>query len=256
MAATKINNAEIEKMIAEQENIVKQFIIDNIAKETVKDSPLKSEEEQIADIANLVNDYYNVRNQDIKKGYELFLESADEQNKSRVTKILENVQTIAHNAYQALNQQKKGEVESPKPLNQTDYEELLSKIYESAQEEVTIFQTLAQQKLGNREYEDASCMFKFIINLFFFYSPAWIGWALSEAALGNFVISDMAFTMALQLFPEDNLVAYYAADFYFRHGGIERAVQILNEAKKRLEDLNQQHLEVYKDVINLLNHQR
>lgn len=95
-------------------------------------------------------------------------------------------------------------------------------------EDMELLDTIATRVLGENHHQEASCMWRFILQLDPHYSRAWVGWAVSELEMKNTEAVEFIYQLGLTLLPRDAYLAAFAADFYAAEGKKEQATAVLD----------------------------
>lgn len=111
----------------------------------------------------------------------------------------------------------------------------------------------AQLEFVAGNIKDACPMFRFIIQVCPKYSPAWVGWAHCEEALGEFANLEAIYTMAMQTMPHDHLIRIAAAQYFIKIERRGRAKEILEHSRDALLKINEQNSETFYEIERLLN---
>lgn len=113
--------------------------------------------------------------------------------------------------------------------------------------------TIANRKVANGNYEEASSMFRLIIQLNCFFSPAWVNWATAEEQLSHLEITFNIYNMALEFFPYNYYIILFAAEFYASYNQKEKALQLLKRSQEKLLADGMQSSKSFEAISNLLN---
>lgn len=119
--------------------------------------------------------------------------------------------------------------------------------------EAVFLEEIAKREMMKGNHSDASCMFRFIIQITNAYSPAWVGWALAEHAQGHQSETDLIFELGMEMMPLDYFILLYAAEFFMTTDRKERAREILQKAADRLIQVNAQDTFTFKEVNQLIS---
>jgi len=243
-----MSDYDLTQHINADEEDLKNRIFEKVYGNQIKETPLKSVEEQTQEAKKKIDDNFQFIKEDFVHGFELLFEDSDQEHKEILTEYAKNGKILLANFYQAQDLKKQGE-ESVSALAPEEMEN----IYQAALDQAIYFDNLARHRISIGNNKEAISMFRFIINNFFVYTPAWVGWAVAENEMGNAETTKYIYELCLQMFPEDSMVAYFASIFYLNNHENDKAKQLLLNAKKRLEDQKAQNSEIYKNINKLLN---
>lgn len=190
---------------------IAECIFDKIIAPTVKSSPLKSEKMAIEQGRQEAIELVKKGQEDIRKGFELFLNSVTNNEKDQfdiiINKILDNMFRLKDDL----------------PLVEITFEDL------------KFLEKIAKRELNGLHFSDSSCMFRFILQMGLDYSPAWVGWALSEWEFGHKDIVDHIFELGLALLPTDYFLCNFAVYVYMQDDRQTKALEILDNAIRHLQ---------------------
>jgi hypothetical protein len=212
-----------------EDRAFKEFLFNEYAKPCLKPTKMKSLEACTAEAHHQIEEHVNMLKQDLQKGIELFLAKVTPKDADALQKIL-----------------KKAIPASPAVTQEELKKHLITP------EDVVILEKIAGEVLEHGHAQDAGCMFRTIIAFVPFYSPAWIGTALSELKDKNKGNAETILRMAMEIFPEDAYVQLYAGKVYLSDNRKKEAKEILKKASENLVQQHQEHSEDYKEVKKLL----
>lgn len=93
---------------------------------------------------------------------------------------------------------------------------------------------MAKRRLVAQHFQEASCMYRLIVQWNYLYSDGWVGWAVCEGEQGHAEAARLIYQLALQLLPEDHYIVLFAADFYLSIQQVDQAVALLQHSHTRL----------------------
>jgi hypothetical protein len=218
----------VEGVIEKQDSFFKEQLI--ALSEPLKLSPLKSVEQQEKERLEFAEKIINFRKDDLKKGFDLFLEASQGEQASIFQEILMKAKSLSL----AILEGK----EATYYLTEQDFEWL---------------DKIAEHQFSNHKYEEASCMFRFIIHLNCFFAPAWVGWANSEKNLSHLEVVEQIYDMAMEFFPDHFYLVLFASEFYVYYDKKDKAISILSSAKKKLIDLGMESSKSFQAIQNSLS---
>lgn len=187
----------MRKAVETQDIEFKQFLFDTHVASQLKMSPLKSLELAEAESKRAIDAVVEKGRFDIKRGYELFKSKAALENGEQFKAIAEKI----------LGESSESE------LGIDDY---------------IFLDEMAKNELKASNFNEASCMFRFILQLNPWYGSAWVGWALCEQKQEPEVAYKI-YELGLSIMPADYFICSYAADFFARKDK-EKALKILYDA--------------------------
>lgn len=224
-------NEKLSKLMKKEEKEFKQFLFDTVFAPHLKTSPLKSLEASSAEAMQQVDKLMEFFKTDVKKGFELFEQKVLPFERKRLfiiaNKLESTVSILVENS-----------ASIPQEIEIADLEFL---------------EEIAKRVYTAKNYPEASCMFRFIIQLNPVYSPAWIYWAMCETIQNHHEIVDQIYDMGLQFLSEDYLIRIYASEYYIKTNRQEKAREILLAAKDSLINEGMQASYTYSKVNNLIN---
>jgi len=203
--------AQIEKSINEDQVFMQKFL-----KKILKDNPqlsspesseliLKEQDEKIETLLLLAK-------KDSRQAVEFYISACPEEQNYKLVAIFSKIASI-------LDARAGVGVDKINPITTEDCEFL---------------EELAKQKLIENEYECASCMYRFLVQINQFYSGGWVGWAICEHQQQHIEVVKNIYQIALALLPYDYYICLFAADFYIGINNKAKAKEILKKAKNQL----------------------
>lgn len=238
------NSKEITKiaeLLGAEEQEFKKFLFDSLFAANVKPSPLKSMEASKAEAMQQIDTLLELFKTDVKMGFEIFEQKALPIEQERLAEVFSH-----------LNQIVSAVIGKDIPKAQEQTEEEAAKAQEIADENLEFLENIASRVYAAKDYPEASCMFRFIIQLDPIYSPAWVEWALCEQAQNHDEIVDQIFEMGISFLPHDYLIRIYASEYYIKTGRKGKAHEILETAKTELIDAREQDSHTFKKIQQLL----
>lgn len=221
--------APMENYLKKEEKNFKEFIFETIFAQNIKPSALKSIDIIITEANQQVEQYIQSFKMDISKGLGLFRQKAHktEQDQLRQTwaKVITYVRAI--------------EVGN-------NLTELLSPA------DLQFLEQIAKRELMDKQYEDASCMFRFLIQISQQYSSAWVGWAVCEQELVHFDNVDSIYEMGMALLPYNFFIRIFASEYFIATDRKERAREILQRCLEALAQADQKQNQIYEEISTLL----
>ncbi len=230
--------ATVKEITADEYEIIKGFyqkqdsFFRDYLRETLgppKLSPLKSIEGQEREQEQLIEKCLKFRQDDIGRGLQLFIDACKNEESTIFNDILARAQL------QSLALVEGKEITTF--LIGSDFE-WLDKIVE--------------RKFQSHNYEESSCMFRFMIQMNSFFVPAWVGWADSEKNLGHLEIVESIYDIAMESFPYNFYLVLFAADFYISYNQKNKAGLVLNKAKEKLIEEGMQSSKSFQAITKLL----
>lgn len=214
----------------EEEEFKTSFLETYVSANPVPSTPIKSSEQLIEEWKQNLEENLKAFKKDIIKGFGLFKEKTPETDLPHLGGIVGKILSITAAAAGVSEQ-------SPEPITFEDYEFL---------------EGIAKKELSAGNNLDASCMFRFIIQLEPLYSPAWVGWAVCEQEEGQLDVVEQIYEMALHLFPEDPMIGLYSAEFYLNNNKVSKAKEILKQTKMNLVNIKSTDSDLFNEVNRLL----
>ncbi len=209
-----IENKSIWKEFEEEMKFQEDSIVESLG--PINPSPLKSAKTQIREKKQRAKEIMDLISQDITIATQAFINECSPEEKMRLDQIFDNM---------ALQLKTFAEKKEAAPIPVEDCE---------------FMEEIAKRKLLKQEFQEAGRMFRFILQLNFIYSGAWVGWAISEQEQQHWDVVDQIFYIATTSMPHDSYIALFAADFYTLTNQLQRAVEILQQTKTQLIENNQQ----------------
>lgn len=214
--------------IASDEASIKQFLFDKLFAPDIKPTDLKPYEVSVAEAKLKIDQYLDNFKKDINKGLILFIQNALKTEQPRLREIWQKIATSLH----ATN-----EVNKQKSIVSTDCEFL---------------ETIAKRLIISNQTENASCMFRFILQINPSFSSAWVGWAISESAQNNLEIADWIYEMGMAWLPQDHFLSFFAAKYFSATDRKEKALEIIQGSLNRLNEAGEQNSQAYQEMSKLL----
>jgi len=115
-------------------------------------------------------------------------------------------------------------------------------------EDCEFLEEIAKRSLVQNHCQEASSMYRLIIQIKPNFSAAWVGWAAAELQLNHKEIVESIFKMALDLLPEDYFILLFAVDFYNSQERFSESKQLLEGALKKLNDQGNTHCHTYYEI--------
>jgi tetratricopeptide (TPR) repeat protein len=228
----KGNKPEKEIISIETEDLAfKEYLFNEYAKPFLKPSKMKSLEACTTEAKQQIDEHVNMLKKDLQKGVELFLAKVTPKDADALNKILKKTTPIT------ASEHTKKEIEA----------------HLITPEDVLLLEKIASEVLAHGNPQDAGCMFRTIIACVPFYSPAWVGSALSELRDKNKENAEMILRVAMELFPEDAYIQLYAGRVYLADNRKKEAREVLKKASENLVNQHQEASEDYKEVKKLLS---
>lgn len=221
---------KISKLLNKEEKEIKQFLFDSLFAPNIKPSPLKSIEASTNEAMEQIDNLMAMFKTDVSKGFELFEQKAFPFERDRINQINNKLASIV------------------KALANGS-----GKVQEIEVEELEFLEEVAKRVYSAKDYPEASCMFRFIIQLNPVYSPAWVQWALCETIQKHNEIVDQIYSMGMQMLAHDYLIRIYACDYYIKTNRNEMARDILHSAKENLIQDNEQDSYTFKRINQLIS---
>lgn len=221
-------NAAVKDYFVHQEEELIDFLLKNI-EPTLQPSAFKSKEDALKETKQVIRMNLDQTRKDIVNGYQLFLAKTTPEEKKTFTNLMSNLYALANTYIQK------------KPLN---FEKINI-------DDFSFLEEIAKRELIARNFNEASCMFRFIIQLNPVYSMAWVGCALSEYEQKNIETAEQIFELGMQILPEDLFIPLYAAQFFIITQQLHKALTILQTAKEKCLEKGMEKSEIFKEI-NLL----
>lgn len=191
-------------------------------------NPLKSAKMLADEQDAKVEELMHFLQKDLKQGAEFYLSTYDPQAKERIIEIFNKIKSRV-NVY------------------------IDNKAYDPVTDEDCEFlENLAKDRLIRGEFEQASCMFRFLIHLNQFFSGAWVGWAMCEQEQNHIEMVDFIYQMACEILPLDYYIYLFAADFYSSKDK-KKAKTLLEKAKAQLEEDCMESSKTYEEILFLIS---
>jgi tetratricopeptide (TPR) repeat protein len=239
------NSKEITKiaeLLGAEEHEFKEFLYDSLFAANIKPSPLKSLEASKAEAMQQIDKLLELFKTDVKKGFEIFEQKALPIEQERLAEVFNHLNSIVstvvgkdiHNVKEEQTEEEAAQAQKVADANLEFLESIASRVY------------------GAKDYEEASCMFRFIIQLDPLYSPAWVEWALCEQAQDHDEVVDQIFEMGINFLPHDYLIRIYASEYYIKTNRKDKAREILEIAKTELVEAREQESHTFKKIQQLL----
>lgn len=169
-------------------------------------NPLQTPQQQAAHYHQQVNQMFSAMYVDLKRGVECYVQKALPDEKARLLKTFGKISAISK-AF--------AEKTTPVPLDEEDY---------------ALFDTMATRTFAENQFQEASCMWRFVIQLQPENSRAWVGWAIAEQMNREIESVEYIYRMGLELLPYDVYLALFAVDFYLSQNHPEKARDVINKA--------------------------
>lgn len=163
-------------------------------------------------------------NQETKRGLDLFLLIANQDERPKLELLFKDFEKLA--------EQKKNI-----PLQSS---------------ELLFFEKMAKREYHEESYTNSSCMFRFIVTLHPLFSPAWVGWAMSEQELGHLGGVEKIYGVGLSLLPQDHYLRLFAAEYFIYSAQREKARVLLQESLLQLKKDGEQMSKTFNEISQLL----
>lgn len=226
-----MQDIEVFNLLEENKTALKNLILEEIYLPNLKPSLLKPVTEAINGADICATEYIDQLQSDIVKGYHLFLDLAEEEEKEILEKALLSITSVN----EEIN-------DNSTNCNSTNFENDL------------LLQRIAKRVLAKGDYENASCMFRFIIQMHIAFVPAWVGWFLSESLQKHDEIVEQILSLGLSLFPADYFLCTYSAKYYGERGQRQKALSLLQNGLAILEESHVNDEEILEKFENLIKH--
>lgn len=217
-------NREFENVTQIQKdlNLALSKVADELTQHLTSQNPSKSE--QSDDLTKL----YKL---DLTRGIECYLQEGSSEEKKRFQDILDRLKLLANSG----------------PLKK-------KKDYPLTDGDISFLDSLAARVLGEKKFKEASCMWRFIIQLIPFYDRAWVGWAISETELGHREIVAQIYQAGLEFLPNSVFLAKYASNFFCIEGKKDQARTLVQNTLKALHQGQERDVESIKVLEDQLSH--
>jgi hypothetical protein len=116
-------------------------------------------------------------------------------------------------------------------------------------EDLAPLDAIATRTFAEKHLKEASCMWRFIIQLQPANSRAWVGWALAEQENHHIEIVEYIYNLGRELLPHDIYLAWFAADFYLTENKADMSREIINNTITTLKGIEGIPHEAF-DVLN------
>lgn len=217
----------------EVEKDFKEYIFETSFAPNIKISPLKSYEVASAEARQQINDYVEVYKKSLDTAMQLFITMAETpEEKKAVALFINEGKTIL----------------DIKAGVQEDETVIPIKTTGEMSENFDCLENLAKKQLIEKKYENSSCMFNLLAQVFPFFSSAWVGWAISEQELGKIDVAAAIYDSALLLLPNNSYLILFVANFYLQNNQSEKAKSLVHSALQHLELEGQKASTSYKEL--------
>lgn len=234
------NETKSIDLLGPDEKEFKEFLFETLFAANIKPTPLKTIEASTAEAMQQVDKLLELFKTDVKRGYEIFEQKALPIEKERLHEIYSRLTSVVSRA-----------VGKEASTSKTE-EEAASEPY-VVDENLEFLESIASRVFAAKDYADASCMFRFIIQLDPLYSPAWVEWALCEEAQKHNEVVDQIFEMGIGFLPHDYLIRIYACEHYIKTNRKSKAREILEAAKAELLAAKEQQSHTFKKIQQLIS---
>lgn len=119
-------------------------------------------------------------------------------------------------------------------------------------EDAEFLEKIAKRVFEAGNFEDASFLFKFIVQIFPVYSPAWVSLAHCAQRQGKQDEAEEIFLMSIDLLPKDYYLRMYAAEFYIKTNQVPKAKALIEASAMQLSQDGEEGTEAHRQVTNLL----
>jgi tetratricopeptide (TPR) repeat protein len=187
-------------------------------------TPLQTPQQQAAHYRQQVKQMFDAIHIDLKRGVECYVQQALPDEKERLQKTFSKIFAIS----QALVAKT-----TPVPLNEEDY---------------ALFDTMATRTFVENQFKEASCMWRFLIQLQPENSRAWVGWAMAEQMNQNIDMVEHIYKMGLEILPYDVYLAMFAVDFYLSQSHPEKAREVISKAQEARQGVEGVKAEVSEEL--------
>lgn len=213
MNQEKINleNTALQNYISnEEEKFIKSLLRE--IEPTLEETPLKTMEQALHERAENLKYNFEKARADFARGFDLYLQKLTEEEREQFFRIFLKLRNLAVAAI------KKDAEEKVEALTVKDLEFL---------------QEIAKKELSSNNNEEAGVMFRLIIHINPFYSPAWIGWAVAEYEQKNLDVVNQIYELGLSCMPDDLLLPVFAARFHILTNNRMKARELLEKAQEQ-----------------------
>ncbi len=233
---------KVAEILGAENHEFKEFLYNSLFAANIKPSPLKSLEDSKAEAMQQIDKLLELFKTDVKKGFDIFEQKALPIEHERLEEIFNHLNSIVSTVIGK-------EIHA---TNEVPSEEEIAQAQKTADDNLEFLESIASRVYAAKDYEDASCMFRFIIQVDPLYSPAWVEWAFCEQAQGHDEVVDQIFEMGINFLPHDYLIRIYAAEYYLKTNRKDKAREILEIAKAQLDEAREQESHTYKKIQQLL----
>lgn len=119
-------------------------------------------------------------------------------------------------------------------------------------EDAAFLEVIAKRVFETGNFVDASFLYKFIVQVFPVYSPAWVSLAHCEQYQGKLEDAEEVFLMSIDLLPKDYYLRMYAAEFYIKTNQVPKAKALIEASALQLSQDGEEGTEAHRQVTNLL----
>ena len=216
----------VKDTFAKTESLLKA---DLLSKATAKIEPnsKQTKDQQIQELKKNIDANFSQVEEDLQRGLNLLMEKALPAEK---TQVWESIQKML---------QRQGKSNGQGEPHARGFEDAV------------LLDKIAKREMAAKQYENAKCMFRFIIQVDSQYSPAWVGVALCEQEKG-LEAAEHIYKMGMDVLNNDYYIRLYAAKFY---SGINQKAKAKEIVKKGIDDMQKSgnsHNQIYKDLSALL----
>lgn len=224
---TEIQIALINEHLKEEQQLLNRTLLEIF--EPPPPTALKSSAMLTSEQNAKVNDFMNFLQEDTKLALDFYRVECSPKNQQHLGDILGKIVSVV-NTYAG--------IEGFNPITEEDCEFL---------------EEMAKARLIREIYNEASCMYRFIVKINPLFSEAWVGWAVCEEEQRHMEVVDYIYQIATELLPFDYYLCLFAADFYISTDRKEKAKALLEKAKEQLEANHMESSKTYEKIQFSLN---
>lgn len=188
-------------------------------------NPLQTEEQRAAKCQHDAQQVFDALRIDIKRGIECYAQYTLPVEKEKLSALFNKIFD-----YMEIF----GRKETPPALTDKD---------------IAPLDIIATRTFAEEHYKEASCMWRFILQLQPTNSRAWVGWAIAEQMNHHTEIVEHIYRLGRELLPHDIYLALFAADFYLSENKADISREIIHKTFDTLKEIEGINPEAF-DVLN------